>query len=107
MAYRKLKKTFFKFETPNDELEGIWLGTEEGKFGLNGRVRDMSNVIQTFTLNAALKDLEAINEGTQIKLVFTGLQKTDGGQEYKAFDIYVDDDSEGETQAPADDEPPF
>jgi hypothetical protein len=106
MAYRKLQKSFFKFENPNDELEGLWLGTEEGKFGDNGRVRDMNGAVQVFTLNAALKDLTALAENTQIKIIYTGKEKTKEGTEYKAFDIYVDEE-EGQTQAPADDEPPF
>ena len=93
---------FFKFEKEGDCLEGLWQGTQVGKFGDNG-VIEVDGVPQLFTLNTALKDLMRVKPGTEVRVTFMGKEMSKGGNEYKAFQIFVED---GASIAP-DEEVPF
>src|SRR2546422_490541 len=92
--------TFFKFATKGDCLEGIWKGTQDGKFGENGVV-EVDGEPKIFSMNAALKDLIRVPKGTAVSITYTGKQMSKGGNEFKAFDILVEDGVEvAEEDAP-------
>ena len=84
--------TFFKFEAPNDKLEGTWQGTETGKFGDNGVVETADGERHLFTMNTALKDLLRVTPGTAVQITYIGKRTAKGsGNEFKAFTILVED----------------
>lgn len=96
--------TFFKFSTPGDSLEGIWHGTQDGKFGENGVVEVVGDPTpKIFSLNAALKDLVRVPKGTEVRITYTGKQMSKGGNEFKAFDVLVEDG----VDVPGDENEPF
>lgn len=94
--------SFFKFQTKGDSLEGVWQGTEQGKFGENGIV-EVDGTPQKFTMNAALKDLIRVPKGTEVQITYTGKQLSKAGVEFKAFEILVEDGAE----VAADEDVPF
>ena len=91
---------FFKFSEDNPMLEGIWRGTQQGKFGDNGVVETPDGVRHLFTLSAMLKDLLKVPEGTGVKISWLGRRLSKAGNSYHAFQIMVEDDG-------ASDEVPF
>lgn len=82
--------TFFKFDAEGVCLEGIWQGTQSGKFGDNGVV-EVDGVPQLFTMNTALKDLLRVKPGTEVRITYLGKQMSKGGNEFKAYQIFVED----------------
>jgi hypothetical protein len=94
--------SFFKFAEEGDTLEGIWQGTQAGKFGENGIV-EMNGERKQFTLNAALKDLIRVPPGTEVRITYTGKQMSKSGNEFKAFEILVEDN----VQVDDDEDVPF
>lgn len=93
---------FFKFEAVGDSLEGIWRGTQTGKFGDNGAVESEGGVVHLFSLSAALKDLLRVKEGTEVRIEYLGKKMSKGGNEFKAFQVFVED-----AAAIEDEEAPF
>ena len=91
MAYRPFGGgDFFKFETPGQELEGYWRGTRDGKYGKNGSV-ETSDGIKVFSLNTAIQEMASLPNGIKVKLVYKGKVGGKNGQEYKSFEVFVDD----------------
>lgn len=82
--------TFFKFETEGDCLEGVWQGTQDGKFGDNGIV-EVKGDRKLFTMNTALKDLMRVAPGTDVQITYVGKKLSKAGNEFKAFQILVED----------------
>ncbi len=82
---------FFKFSEPGQTLEGVWRGTQPGKFGENGAV-EVDGVLQLFSLNAALKDLIRVAPGSEVRIEYKGKQMAKNGNEFKAFQVFVEED---------------
>ena len=95
--------SFFKFEKEGDRLEGVWRGTQAGKFGDNGIV-EADGDAKLFTMNTALKDLLRVAPGTEVQITYTGKRTSKGGNEFKAFQILVED---GAMVAEPDNDEPF
>lgn len=94
--------TFFKFSAKGDCLEGVWQGTQDGKFGENGVV-EVGGVFQIFSLNAALKDLIRVPKGTAVSITYTGKRVAKSGVEFKGFDVLIEDGAD----VPEDSDVPF
>ena len=89
---------FFKWTDAGQELEGIWRGQHDGKFGALGTITTPDGD-KVFPLHTALLNMvEQFKEGQGIKLVYKGSKlnpKT--SREFKDFDIYiVEEDEKGE-----------
>jgi len=83
---------FHKWETPGDELEGIWRGSHEGRFGPLGTL-EMSEGAVTFPLHAALLErLRHIRVGAEILVRYTGPQTSKAGRLFKGFEVFVSGD---------------
>ena len=103
MAYKKFNTgNFFKFTDPGDTLEGRWKGMTEGRYGMLGQLLTDDGKV-AFPINKALEDLSVLEDGTLIKIVYTGADKLDNGQTFKKFDLFVDDEKDETSQ----DEVPF
>ena len=89
---------------PGFTLEGAWLGTTAGKFGNLGRV-EVNGRTLTIPLPTSLdKDLAVVPTGSAIRIIYKGMQQTQAGKDFHAFDLGVDDTV---TLEETDDEPPF
>src|SRR5437016_1805222 len=67
---------FHKWETPGDELEGVWHGAQAG--------------LMTFPLHTALMErLKRVREGAEVLIRYTGRQTSKAGRVFKAFEVYV------------------
>jgi hypothetical protein len=87
---------FHKWATPGGELEGVWQGTYNGRFGLVGTL-DGAEGLFTFPLPTALRDrLQRVRPGTEVLIRYTGLQTSKGGRLFKAFEVYVAGDESRE-----------
>ena len=95
--------TFFKWDTPGQEIVGYWRGQKDGKFGPVGTVDQGPKGRVTFALHTALlSKMEEIAEGMMVKIVYTGKQTAKGsGNEFKAFDVFT-----AEGDKPAEEEIP-
>lgn len=82
---------FFKFQTKGDSLEGTWRGTQAGKFGDNGVVETPDGQVHLFSLNTALKDLLRVKAGTDVRIEYLGTAMSKGGNEFKAYQVFVED----------------
>lgn len=82
---------FHKWETPGDELEGIWRGAHEGRFGPLGTL-ETTEALVTFPLPAALRDrLRRVGEGSEVLIRYAGLQASKAGRQFKAFEVFVEE----------------
>lgn len=95
--------TFFKFDTPNQVLEGVWRGTQAGRYGDNGVV-EVDGVPQMFTINAALKDLIRVKPGTEVRITYLGRKEAKNGNQFKAFRVEVEEDAVIEREEPGEDD---
>jgi hypothetical protein len=83
---------FHKWETPGEELEGIWRGVHDGRFGLLGTVETADNLV-TFPLPVALRDrLQRVRVGAEVLIRYTGLQTSKAGRVFKGFEVFVPGD---------------
>ena len=97
---------FYKFDTPGQKLEGVWQGTQAGKFGENGTV-EVNGQPLMFSLNAALKDLIRVKPGTSVLIEYRGKQTAKNGNEFKAFNVFVDADEGTAIEDEPDSDVPF
>jgi hypothetical protein len=80
---------FHKWETPGDELEGMWQGPHDGRYGPLGTVETREGLV-TFPLHTALIErLKRVPEGEEVLIRYTGRQTSKAGRVFKAFDVYV------------------
>ena len=80
---------FHKWETPGDELEGVWQGPHDGRYGPLGTVETRDGLV-TFPLHTALIErLKRVREGAEVLIRYTGRQTSKAGRVFKAFDVYV------------------
>jgi hypothetical protein len=86
---------FHRWETPGDELEGMWRGAHDGRFGLLGTVETADGLF-TFPLPTALRDrLQRVRAGTEVLIRYTGLQTSKVGRLFKGFEVFVAGDQTG------------
>jgi hypothetical protein len=91
---------FHKWETPGDELEGVWRGVHDGRFGVLGTLETADNLL-TFALPVALRDrILRVPMGAAVLIRYTGLQTSKAGRVFKGFEVFV-----GGDEAWADSEP--
>ena len=82
---------FHKWETAGEELEGIWRGAHEGRFGPLGTL-EASEALVTFPLPAALRDrLRRVSEGSEVLIRYAGWQTSKAGRQFKAFEVFVEE----------------
>lgn len=93
---------FYKFSEQGQALEGIWRGTQTGKFGENGVIETPDGQRHMFSLNTALKDLVGVQPGVGVKVVYLGKQTAKNGNEFKAYQVFVEEDAQVDS-----DEAPF
>jgi len=80
---------FRKWETPGDELEGIWQGPHDGRYGPLGTVETREGIV-TFPLHTALGErLKRVREGHDVLIRYTGRQTSKSGRVFKGFEVYV------------------
>ena len=82
---------FHKWETPGDELQGVWRGAHEGRFGPLGTLESTGGVF-TFPLPAALRGrLQGVGEGVEVLIRYLGLETSKAGRQFKAFAVFVEE----------------
>jgi hypothetical protein len=97
---------FHKWDTPGDELEGLWRGPHDGRYGPLGTVETASGLV-TFPLHAALIErLKRVREGAEVLIRYTGRQTSKAGRVFKAFEVYVAGDDPLLPPAPVVADPP-
>jgi hypothetical protein len=80
---------FHRWEREGDSLEGIWLGSHEGPYGLLGSLDTLRGRL-TFPLHAVLRQrLIELKEGTEVRIVYRGTGSTKKGWVVKLFDVFV------------------
>ena len=80
---------FHKWETPGDELEGLWRGAHDGRYGPLGTLETPEGLV-TFPLHEALLErLKHVREGGEVLIRYTGKQTSKAGRVFKHFEVYV------------------
>jgi hypothetical protein len=80
---------FHKWETPGDELQGLWHGPHDGRYGPLGTVETPGGLV-TFPLHTALVErLKRVREGAEVLIRYTGRETSKAGRVFKAFEVYV------------------
>jgi hypothetical protein len=80
---------FHRWETPGDELEGVWQGPHDGRYGPLGTIETRDGLM-TFPLHVALIErLKRVREGAEVLIRYTGRQTSKAGRVFKAFEVYV------------------
>lgn len=83
----------YKWKDAEQSLEGTWRGSKEGNFGLLGTIETAEEVKVSFPLLTALADrLKEVREGTLIRIIYKGLQVSQAGREFKAFEVFIAED---------------
>ena len=92
---------FQKWEASGQELEGLWQGIHEGRFGPLGTV-DTADGRFTFPLPVALRErLGQVRPGLLVLVRYTGLQTSNAGRTFKGFEVFVaEQDGWGEPVTP-------
>jgi len=80
---------FHKWETPGEELEGVWMGTHDGRYGPLGTLETPTGLV-SFPLHTALFErLKRVREGGDVLIRYTGKQTSKAGRVFKHFEVYV------------------
>ena len=83
----------YKWTDAGQSLEGRWLGSRQGNFGLLGSIDTAEGAKVTFPLTAILADrLKDVEEGNLIRVVYLGLAVTQTGRQFKNFDVFAAED---------------
>lgn len=92
-TWRKLGSGEYHKWSEGDVIEGIWRGTEDGKYGLLGSVEQPDGVRIRFSMSAVLTDrLAAVTEGAEVRLTYLGMGQTKAGAQLKRFEVEVAED---------------
>lgn len=80
-----------KWDHEGQAVEGVWVGTRDGKFGLLGDVKQADGKTVSVSMGAVLTDrLAGVEEGETIRIVYMGQGKTKTGGKLNLFDVFVD-----------------
>src|SRR5262249_61043353 len=80
---------FHRWERPGEELEGIWQGAHDGRYGPLGSL-DTKEGLMTFPLHTALIErLKQVREGAEVLIRYTGRQTSKAGRVFKHFEVFV------------------
>ena len=80
---------FHKWETPGEELQGVWRGVHDGRFGALGTVETAED-LRTFALPVALRErILRVPPGAEVLIRYTGLQTSKAGRVFKGFEVFV------------------
>lgn len=91
--WRKLGSGEYHKWNAGDVIEGIWRGTEDGKYGPIGSVEQPDGTRIRFAMSAVLTDrLGAVEEGTEVRLTYLGMGQTKAGAQLKRFEVEVAED---------------
>ena len=94
---------FHKWETPGEELQGVWRGVHDGRFGVLGTV-ETADDLRTFALPVALRDrILRVPRGAEVLVRYTGLQTSKAGRVFKGFEVFVLGDETWADSGPAPD----
>ena len=92
---------FHKWETPGEELQGLWRGVHDGRFGVLGTVETAED-LRTFALPVALRDrILRVAAGAEVLIRYTGLQTSKAGRVFKGFEVFVVGDEAWADPGPA------
>ena len=81
-----------KWETPGEELQGVWRGVHDGRFGVLGTVETAED-LRTFALPVALRErILRVSPGAEVLIRYTGLQTSKAGRVFKGFEVFVPGD---------------
>ena len=102
MAYEKVSRYHdtWQPEQEGDEIEGIYTTKKEG-LGEQGKsilyTLETDKGIKTFWGSTMLNDfMNAISFGSQIKVVYKGIQQLARGRKLKLFEVFIDRDIDEE-----------
>ena len=99
--------TFVKWVTEGQELEGLWQGEHEGRFGPVGTLTTTDRGRINFALHTALQDrMKRIKEGAEVKILYLGFRESKAGRKYKDFTVFVTSD-DALQEPPSDGDAPF
>jgi hypothetical protein len=85
---------FHKWESPGEELEGVWQGPHDGQYGPLGTLETRGGRL-TFPLHAALLErLKLVREGANVLIRYTGKQTSKAGRVFKGFEVFVADEQD-------------
>jgi len=91
---------FHRWETPGDAFQGVWRGIRDGRFGLLGALETEVGPV-AFPLPAALRvRLGQVLPGNLVLIRYTGLQTSQSGHVFKAFDVFVANQATWDETAP-------
>src|SRR5215467_10395698 len=80
---------FPKWETPGEELEGVWQGSHDGRYGLLGTL-ETTGGLRTFPLHSALvQRLQQVRIGADVLIRYTGPQTSKTGRLFKGFEVFI------------------
>ena len=98
---------YLKWEEKGQALEGIWQGTQVGRFGDLGLMDTPEGRI-SIALHTVLHDrLSEVKIGAEVRLVYTGIQTAQkSGRQFKGFEVYVAS-AEDLLPEPSEEVPPF
>lgn len=76
------------------------VGNMSREYGDNGQSRDDDGNEWQLSLSAALQELKELDEGTVIRIVYTGEETSSGGYQFKSFDLLAAETDSGENVEP-------
>lgn len=88
--YEDVESDFWNPENPEDSVEGIYLSKQEevGENKSNVYNLETSEGIKSVWGSTVLDNkFKLVKFGDDLKIIFVGLKKPDGGREYKDFKI--------------------
>lgn len=92
-TWRKLSSGDYHKWREGDVLEGLWRGTEDGKYGPLGNLEQPDGTRIRFAMSAILTDrLGTVEEGTEVRLTYLGMGQTKAGAKLNRFEVEVAED---------------
>jgi hypothetical protein len=80
---------FHKWTNPGETLEGVWRGLSDGQYGPVGTLETPEGLVRFAVTTALVERLQAIPEGTELKVQYLGMRRSKAGREYKDFGVWV------------------
>ncbi len=87
-----------KWNDVGQELVGVFAGTKAGKFEMPlGMIDQEDGRRVVFATHISLVErLQDVKPGQPIRIVYLGLQMSNQGRQFKAFDLFVAEDNDGQ-----------